>query len=78
MQEAKSLMAQSVVCELNLLQMGHIECADIMLKYRDSAELRAYIVECLLSDYPAQNKELVEYLFEQIKELVLMINQNKC
>jgi len=78
LQEAKSLLAQSVVCELDMLQMGHIQCADQLLKYRDAAELRAYIVECLLDDYPTENKTIVEYLFEQVKELCLMITQNNC
>lgn len=71
-------MAQSVVCEIDLLMMGNVQCADKMLKYRDAAELRAYIIECLLDDYPATNKELVEYLFEAVKELLLLITQNKC
>jgi|LSQX01.2.fsa_nt_gb hypothetical protein len=76
--EAKSMLAQSVTCEIDMLQMGNLDCADIMLNYRHSAQLRLYIVECLLGDYPDTNKEIVEYLFEQVKELIIMIIQNNC
>ena len=76
--EAKSMMAQSVICELDLLESGNLACADLMLNYRHSAQLRTYIIECLLSDYPESNKAVVDYLFEQVKELVLMITQNNC
>lgn len=76
--EAKSMVAQSVVCELDMLQMGEMDCATKMLNYRHSAQLRLYIVECLIDTYPSQNKAIVEYLFEQAKELILMITTNKC
>lgn len=76
--EAKSMVAQSVVCELDMLQMGEMDCATKMLNYRHSAQLRLYIIECLIDNYPAQNKAVVEYLFEQVKELILMITLNKC
>lgn len=72
------MVAQSVVCELDMLQMGEMDCATKMLNYRHSAQLRLYIIECLIDDYPAQNKAVVEYLFEQVKELILMITLNKC
>jgi len=76
--ELKSLMAQSTVCEIDMLKKNNIDCANKMLMYRHSAQLRAYIVGCLLDDYPGQNKALVEFLFEQIKELTLMITLNNC
>ena len=76
--EAKSLIAQSVTCELDLIQMGELECADLMLNYRHGAQLRVYMIQCLIDDYPESNKEIVEYLFEQVKELILMITQNNC
>ena len=76
--EAKSMLAQSILCEIDLLQMGQMDCANQMLQYRQAAHLRIYIVECLLDDYPAQNKALVEYLYEQVKELSLMITRNNC
>lgn len=72
------MVAQSVVCELDMLQMGEMDCATKMLNYRHSAQLRLYIIECLIDNYPAQNKAVVEYLFEQVKELILMITLNKC
>lgn len=78
LQEAKSMLAQSMLCELDMIQMGDLDCADIMLNYRHSAQLRLYIVECLLCEYPESNKAVVEYLFEQVKELNVMIIQNNC
>lgn len=75
--EAKSLMAKSVVCELDMLQMGNLDCANKMLNYRHSAQLRMYIIDCLMTDYTA-NKTVIDYLFEQVKELVLMITNNDC
>lgn len=75
---AKSMLAQSVTCELDMLQSGNLDCADMMLNFRHSAQLRLYIIECLINDYPTSNKAIVEYLFEQVKELVIMITQNNC
>jgi hypothetical protein len=76
--DAKSMLAQSVICELDMLQSGNLKCADMMLNFRHSAQLRLYIIECLIDDYPTTNKAIVEYLFEQVKELVIMITQNNC
>ena len=76
--DAKSLIAQSVTCELDMLQTGNLKCADTMLNLRHAAQLRLYIIECLIDDYPTTNKLVVEYLFEQVKELTIMITQNNC
>ena len=76
--DAKSLIAQTITCEVDMLQSGNLECADMMLNLRHAAQLRLYIIECLIDDYPASNKAIVDYLFEQVKELVLMITQNNC
>jgi len=70
-------MAKSVLCELDMLQMGNLDCANKMLNYRHSAQLRIYIIDCLMSDYTT-NKTVIDYLFEQVKELVLMITNNDC
>ena len=76
--EAKSQLVQSISCELDMLEMGNLDCANKMLQYRQAAHIRIYIIDCLLDDYPDQNKTLIEYLFEQVKEIVLMITQNNC
>ena len=78
LKEAKSLVAQSVMCELDMLESGDLKCANMMLHLRRSAEIRLYIIGCLISDYPTTNKSLVEFLFEQVKELRIMIIQNNC
>ena len=75
--QAKSQMVQSITCELDMLQKGNIACANQMMNLRYAAELRTYIIECLDDDYEA-NREVINYLFEQVKELVLMITQNNC
>ena len=72
------MIAQSILCELDMIQMGNLDCANIMLNYRHSAQLRLYIIECLLCEYPEVNKNIVEFLFEQAKELIVMIIQNNC
>lgn len=75
--EAKSLAVQTITCELDMLQMGDFECADMMLKYRKAAMLRIFIIECLNDDY-ATNMTVINYLFEQVKELLIMITENQC
>jgi len=75
--QAKSLVVQSVICEIDLLEMGNIDCANKILNYRRAAMLRLYMVECLNEDYTT-NKAVINYLFEQSKELLLMITQNEC
>ncbi len=75
--QANSLIVQSTTCELDMLEMGNISCANVVLNYRHSAQLRTYIIDCLNDDY-ATNKAVINYLFEQTKELLLMITQNEC
>lgn len=75
--EANSLIVQSTTCELDMIEMGNIACANVVLNYRHSAQLRTYIIDCLNEDYTT-NKAVINYLFEQSKELILMITQNEC
>lgn len=75
--EANSLIVQSTTCELDMLEMGDVKCANVALNYRHSAILRTYMIECMNDDY-ATNKTVINYLFEQVKELILMITQNEC
>ena len=77
-EEIKSMLADSIYCELNLLQLGRIDCANVMLKYRQAIHWRLYIIDCLLDTYPDQNKTLIEKLMEDCKELILTITLNKC
>jgi hypothetical protein len=74
----KSMLAQSITCELDMLQKGNLECANKMLQYRKAAHMRIYMIECLLSTYPAQNKVLVEYMMEQLKSLIQLMTINEC
>lgn len=74
----KSMLAQSISCEIDMLMKGNISCANKMLQYRQAAHMRIYMIECLLSTYPAQNKTLVEYMMEQLKSIIQMISINEC
>jgi hypothetical protein len=74
----KSMLAQTITCELDMLQKGNLECANKMLQYRKAAHMRIYMIECLLSTYPAQNKVLVEYMMEQLKSLIQSMTLNEC
>lgn len=74
----KSMLAQSIMCELDMLQKGNLECANKMLQYRQAAHMRIYMIECILATYPAQNKTLVEYMMEQLKSIIQSITINEC
>jgi hypothetical protein len=76
--EVKSLLVNTIYCEIDFLQKANFDCANQMLQYRQAIHLRMYIIDCLLDTYPAENKALVEYLFEQCKELIQMMTLNKC
>lgn len=73
----KSELVQSVDCEIAMLKKGKFACANQMLKFRHEAELRVFIIECLLEQSPVP-QDMVNYLFEQVKELTRMIIVNKC
>jgi len=76
--ELKSLLVNTIYCELNYIQLANMDCANKMLQYRQGIHLRMYIIDCLIDTYPAQNKALIEYLFEQCKELIQIMTLNKC
>jgi len=74
----KSMLAQTIVCELDMIQKGNLECANKMLQYRKAAHMRIYMIECMLDTYPAQNKALIEYMMEQLKEIIQSMTINEC
>jgi len=74
----KSMLAQTIVCELDMIQKGNLECANKMLQYRKAAHMRIYMIECMLDTYPAQNKVLIEYMMEQLKEIIQSMTINEC
>jgi len=73
----KSELVQSVDCEIKMLKKGNLKCANQMMGLRHQAQLRVFIVECLLQETPVR-QDMVNYLYEQIKELTRMITINKC
>jgi len=72
------MLAQTIVCELDMIQKGNLECANKMLQYRKAAHMRIYMIECMLDTYPAQNKALIEYMMEQLKEIIQSMTINEC
>lgn len=73
----KSELAQATLCEIALLKKANFKCANKMLNFLYGAYLRIYIIECLNSDYDT-NKEVIEYLYEQVKELIRFVVQSNC
>lgn len=76
--EAKSMLVQTVNCEIDLLQRGEIDCANRMLAVREAAALRVYMIECMTIDDPTTYRQVINYLFEQVKEMVYYITQSNC
>lgn len=73
----KSMLVQNVACELNMLQKGQFECANKMLNFRHGAYIRVYMIECYEDEY-ATYKEVIDYLYEQVKEITTFISQSNC
>jgi hypothetical protein len=76
----KSELVQTVTCELDMLQRGELSCANKMLKFRHSAQLRIFMIECMLAEENGYQtyKPVVNYLYEQVKEITRFISQSVC
>lgn len=74
--EIKSRLVQNVVCEIELLKMGKIDCADSMLTERIAAMDRLWALECLMDTGDSTYDEVVSYLYEQLKELAAKLTIN--
>lgn len=73
----KSELVQSVDCELNMLKKGNKKCADQIMHARHQAQLRIFMIECLMNETPVR-QDIVNALFESVKELTRYITVNKC
>ena len=73
----KSELVQSVDCELDMLKKGNIKCANQVLHARHQAQLRIFMLECLQNETPPR-QDIINHLFESIKELTRYIIINKC
>ena len=68
----KHIEAQFVdhtVCEINQLKRGEIDCANRMLMERIEAKNRLRAMNCLIATGDSQYQQLIEFLYEQIKEM---------
>jgi hypothetical protein len=73
-------LAQTVLCEIGLLKRGNIHCANKLLTFRHDAAIRIYMIDCMLAEDDGYEnyKEIIDYLYEQVKELTRMITINNC
>ena len=74
--ELKTLMVKSTMCEIDMVERGHIACADQMLMIRHTAYIRMFIMGCLESQY-ATYKDIVDYCFEEVKEMIILLISKK-
>ena len=73
----KSELAQNVTCEIGKLQKGELECPNKMVYLRHGAYIRVYMIECLNTDY-ATYHEVIDYLYEQVKEITRFLTITNC
>ena len=74
--ELKTLMVTSTICEIDELEKGDIACADKMLNLRHAAYIRMYIMGCLEDEYTTY-KAVIEYCYEQVKEILQLLITKK-
>lgn len=74
--ELKGLLVKSAICEIEALEKGDLKGADCMLRFRHAAYNRVYMIECFRDSYE-ENKELVDYLVEQAREITFLLINKK-
>lgn len=65
----KTTLVQHAACEVDKLSIGDMACADDMLWERIETDNRIFAIECLIAKDDAQYQSLIEFLYEQLKEL---------
>ena len=80
LKDIKTLLAKSVLCEINAIKKGDLRCANKMLKDRHAEYIRLHMVECMLDQENGyeKNKNIVDALYEQIKEITQYIILKEC
>jgi len=71
--DEKIRLVKNVICEINCLKEGNIKCADQMLQFREEAYNRIWAMECLIAEDDSTLQPIIEYMYEQIKELTLKL-----
>lgn len=59
-----------MVCEVRTIKKGEIACANQMLIERMEAMNRLNAMQCLIAEDDSEYTELIEYIFQQTKEMV--------
>ena len=67
--DIKIKMVDHAICEINQLKKGEISCANKMLTERIEETNRIYAMECLIATNDSDYDSLIEFLYEQIKEM---------
>ncbi len=63
-------LVDHMVCEIHTIKKGEVLCADRMLTERMEAMNRLSAMQCLISANDSEYAELIEYIFQQTKEIV--------
>lgn len=76
----KTRLAQVVLCELRSIKSGDIRCANMILKFSREAQMRIFAIECLMEEQNGYEtyKETIDYLYEQVKEIIAFISTTNC
>jgi len=67
--DIKTKMVDHMVCEITQLKRGEISCANQMLIERIEEMDRIYAMECLIATGDSTYDTLIEYIYEQVKEM---------
>lgn len=71
-------LAATMECEFDMLMKGNLKCSDRMLKARHWAMVMIFGAECLLSDGYNDNKEVINHMIQQAKEIENFILSKNC
>lgn len=62
-------LVDHVICEINQLRKGEIDCANRMMMERIEASNRLRAMKCLIATEDSQYDSLISFLYEQLKEM---------
>lgn len=69
----KSRVVQSVLCEIDQLRLGNLDCANNLLQERIEVMDRMWAFQCIKAENDDSYDSLLFYLDQQIKELTLAL-----
>jgi len=63
----------NMVCEINTLKKGEVSCANKILFQRIEAMDRLDAMQCLIEANDSSYDDIIDYLFQQVKEMALKL-----